>query len=183
MLTSISPRMSPGSKEEPTVDLLMGCHEQIRHFTAMSARLATAVDQPSHEIAQAAEALIRHFTISLPLHEADENESLHPRLRRAAPAAMAAASEEMVRQHVSIDAVVAELLPLWTLVQRDPHKLRDVASQMADKSRQLQELWDTHLSLEEQTVFPAMQEFLSTQELEAIRDEMQSRRASPASGR
>lgn len=177
MLTSIRPQIPAANTEENAVDLLMGCHERIRHFTAMSARLASAVDQPAHEIAEAAEALRRYFTISLPLHEADENESLHPRLRRAAPAAIAAASEDMVRQHADIDVVVAQLLPLWETVLHEPHKLREISAVMAEKTRQLQQLWDTHLMLEEQTIFPAMHHFLSPQELEAIRKEMQRRRA------
>jgi iron-sulfur cluster repair protein YtfE (RIC family) len=177
MLTSISAGTSASNQEEIAFGLLMGCHERIRYFTAMSSRLATAEDQPAPQIEQAAGALVRYFTVSLPLHEADENESLHPRLRSAASAAVAAASEEMVRQHAGIDAVVAELLPLWEKVQREPHQLHNLAAAMAENTCRLQELWDTHLKLEEQTVFPAMQQFLSPQELETIREEMHRRRA------
>lgn len=102
---------------------------------------------------------------------------MYPRLRRAAPATLAAAAEGMVRQHAGIDALVAEMLLLWAEVQREPRKLSDVAAAIAERSRRLQELWDTHLELEERKVFPAMQQFLSPQELEAVREEMQRRRA------
>jgi len=42
--------------------------------------------------------------------------------------------------------------------------------------KQLQQLWTTHLRLEEQDVVNAMRAFLSEQDLEAIEAEMRARR-------
>lgn len=177
MLTSISAPTPVAKKEESAAELLIGCHNRIRHFTAMSAALAEAGSRPLREIADAAQAIHRYFSVALPLHEADENESLHPRLHKAAPAAIAAAADEMVRQHLGIDVLVDELLPLWDNLQREPQNLPVLAPALRDKTTWLLQLWDEHLALEEQTVFPAMQQFLSPQELEAIRQEMHRRRA------
>jgi hemerythrin-like domain-containing protein len=176
MLTAIK---SPSdTKIESAAELLLGCHERIRHFTAVSLRLAEAVSAPAEEVAGAAESVWRYFSIALPLHEADENQSLHPRLRVAAPEALAAASAEMVHQHLAIDVVVAELLPVWDTLRQRPERLPELAAVLAEKSHQLLALWETHLALEERTVFPAMQKYLSAAELDAIRDEMKARRTS-----
>src|SRR5512135_3248017 len=102
---------------EPTdpdpVDMLLACHSRIRNFTAIAHRLAEAKGAAAAEIANAAEAVHRYYTVALPLHEADENETVYPRLRAAMTAAGAPpeAVEAMVEQHGPIDALVAELVP------------------------------------------------------------------------
>src|SRR5690349_3574889 len=96
----------PTLKEETAVDALLGCHDRIRYFTDVSQKLASAVGPPAPDIASAAERIHRYFTVALPLHEADENVSLDPRLRRAArEERIAQASAEMVRQHKDINEV------------------------------------------------------------------------------
>ncbi len=179
MLTSI--KSPTAGKTETAADMLLGCHERIRHFTAVSTRLAGSADATADEIAAAAESVYRYFTVALPLHEADENVSLHPRLREAAPAALAAASEEMVRQHQAIDALIGELLPIWGTLQNHPDKLPQIAPKLAEKSHRLQQLWDVHLELEEETVFPAIAQCLSPAQQEAIVSEMRARRGNDAS--
>ncbi len=176
MLTAIKPLQAAADKTETAAEMLLGCHQRIRYFTAVSARLADADPRVTAEIAEAAEAVHRYFTVALPLHEADENESLHPRLSGAG-APVAIASEEMVRQHAGIDALVAELVPIWDSLRQTPERLSEMAEGLRERSRRLQQLWEEHLSLEEQTVFPAMERCLSPAELDAIRNEMKLRRA------
>ena len=62
------------------MDLLLGCHARIRHFTAVAVKLAHALAATSDEIRQAAEVVHRYYSVSLPLHEADEDQTLRPRL-------------------------------------------------------------------------------------------------------
>src|SRR5437762_12814931 len=76
-----------GSAEEPSdiVDLLIACHERIRFFVDLARRLADAHDLPADEIRDAAMRVVRYFSESLPLHVADEEESIMPRLSGRAP--------------------------------------------------------------------------------------------------
>ena len=68
------------SKTQDAVDLLIGCHQRIRHFTGVAMKLAHAQGASPEEVTQAAAGAHRYYTVSLPLHEADEEDTLRPRL-------------------------------------------------------------------------------------------------------
>ena len=79
MLNQISPA-KPQNKSEDAVDLLTGCHDRIRHFTGVAVKLAHAQGESPEQIVQAAAGVHRYYAISLPLHEADEEQTVRPRL-------------------------------------------------------------------------------------------------------
>jgi iron-sulfur cluster repair protein YtfE (RIC family) len=169
---------SPGETTEDAVSMLLGCHERIRHFAGMAVRLASSVALPPVEISSTAEKLHRYFTIALPLHEADENESLHPRLRAASPEGELAgpAVDAMVEQHRSIDEIVERLVPLCELLMSNPAMHEVLAPELRQLSTALQQMFDSHLKLEEETIFPAMRRYLTDEQLAEILGEMRSRR-------
>jgi hemerythrin-like domain-containing protein len=164
--------------EQGAIELLLACHQRIRHFSGVAVRLAHSPDSDKDEIVQAADGLYRYFTVALPLHEADENLSVHPRLRRAVPEGELAgpAADAMLDQHQAIDELVERLLPLWVLTRANPGKLPEVASEMCAIAGRLREIFDLHLKLEEETIFPALQKYLSEADLGEIVREMQARR-------
>jgi len=82
----------------------------------------------------------------------------------------------MVDQHLAIDEVVERLIPLWTMVKAAPDKLPELSGEMCGLAQRLQELFDAHLRLEEETIFPALQKYLPQPELDVIVQEMQARR-------
>jgi len=172
-------KISP-SKTSPqgSIELLLACHQRIRHFSGVAVQLAHAQGATAPEIAQASDGLYRYFSVALPLHEADENLSVHPRLRRAVPEGELAgpAADAMVDQHLAIDELVERLLPLWVLTRSNPEKLPEVAGEMCAIAARLREIFDAHLKLEEETIFPALRKFLSQNELDEIVQEMQERR-------
>ncbi|MGH9413356.1 MAG: hemerythrin domain-containing protein [Terriglobales bacterium] len=154
------------------IDLLLGCHCRIRHFTTMARRLAEP-EAPSDQIPAAARAVYRYYKVALPLHEADENQSVYPRLRAAAPPGdLADANQAMVDQHVSIDRIIAELLPQWEALEQHP----GTAPATAAAAQRLDEAWRDHLELEERLIFPALRAHLSQEDRTAIRQEMIARR-------
>jgi iron-sulfur cluster repair protein YtfE (RIC family) len=161
---------------EDAVDLLLACHERIRNFTATAARLAAAADPPAAEVAQAAAGLLRYFTVALPLHEADENLSMYPRLRDAAPPEVIAALDAMLEEHRSINAVVQRMKPLLQALELDPARLHLLAGELADCARQLEAFFTAHLKLEEEVIFPAIRLYLPADSREAILAEMRQRR-------
>ena len=178
MNLQISSQAQTPAAEQDAVDMLLACHNRIRSFTAIAHRLATVQGAAPAEIANAAAAVHRYYTVALPLHEADENETVYPRLRDAIAASGAPpdAVEAMVEQHGPIDELIAQLVPLWEQAQRAPQQLPDLAPQMATRCARLQELWQEHLALEEETVFPAIRRLLDPATLRQMRDEMRARR-------
>ena len=61
-------------------DLLLDCHERIRHFSTLAVRLARE-DASDDERRGVAAGVARYFEQALPLHVRDEDESILPRLR------------------------------------------------------------------------------------------------------
>ncbi len=183
MITSIKLGEAPALERDP-VDMLTACHQRIRSFTAIALRLAELCDtglrpvsEMAAEIANAAQAVHRYYSIALPLHEADENESLYPRLRQALSAGEELrAVEDMVAQHGPLNQVIARLLPRWHELRGAPEKLVSFSTEMLADSRRLLELWNRHLALEENVVFPLIRARLNADALGAIYAEMKRRR-------
>jgi iron-sulfur cluster repair protein YtfE (RIC family) len=178
MLTSISVISIPGSQDaspSTALDMLQGCHARIRHFVQLSHTLAGATASSPSQIAEAATALHRYFSQSLPLHEADENESLFPRLRELGGAARDAATI-MIAEHHGIDELVAALLSTCLILQEEPARLAELSGHLRHLATSLDRVFLAHLEMEEKILFPAL-ESLSPEVHEAILDEMQKRRS------
>lgn len=175
MFSNIQIAASKSSEPEDAISLLLGCHQRIRHFTQVAFRLARISDVPATDRAAAARSVLRYFQIALPLHEADENQSIYPRLREKLRAGeLSEANEAMVRQHTEIDDIIAKLIPLWQGMAESGERPMD--SLLLKLTERLRQLWEIHLSLEEQQVIPALRDHLTSEDLGTIRAEMSARR-------
>jgi hemerythrin-like domain-containing protein len=169
------------SEAQSPLAMLLGCHARIRHFMQLSRSLAEAQDVPHLEIADAASAIFRYFSHALPLHEADENETLFPRLCAALPHGLVReAAETMVEQHKAIDELTEELLSLCASLKRDPERLPLVARRLEHVTFALDKIFAAHLRLEETVVFPFLDELLSSAQMEEMLFEMNQRRRTPS---
>jgi hemerythrin-like domain-containing protein len=167
------------TRTESPLKMLLDCHERIRHFIQVAQKLAQANNVPVSQIAEAAGNVHRYFSISLKLHEQDEDVTLHPRMRGKESVAKDAAdsSNAMVIQHQTIDDVVTRLLPIWERVATDPVALSSFDSQTTALTNRLAELMEGHLRLEEEQVFPAIERLFNAEEQSEMADEMRARRA------
>ena len=178
MLTKISGRSPQDAPADSTpLEMLQSCHARIRHFVRLSRTLVEAADAPHYEIAEAAGALVRYFSHALPLHEADENETLFPLLHNASPlgSPLREAAKAMVEQHQAIDELVPELLSLCDLIRRQPQYLPGLACRLQLVTAALDQIFASHLNMEETVIFPALQHFTPAQ-IAKISREMQQRR-------
>ncbi len=176
MLNEIKLGASP-PVERDAVDMLLACHQRIRNFTGIALRLVEVEGAGPEEVANAAEAVHRYYTVALPLHEADENESVYPRMRKVLSQENdARALELMVEQHGPIDELVARLVPLWNELRASPAKLPVLQGELRVHAARLLELWKEHLSLEEEIVFPLIRKSLPAEDLAAVHREMKQRR-------
>ena len=162
-------------EEEATAPgMLRGCHRRIRHFAALASRLAASPDAPAGEIADAAASIHRYFTVALPLHHADEEESIRPRLPRTPGLERALAS--MQEQHQGLETRLATLVPLWSGLAAQPETAGGLAESVRRATADFEAACEEHLHLEEEAIFPAIDELPST-EIDAILSEMRARRA------
>jgi len=152
-------------------DRLVDCHARIRSFCALARRLSAG--GPAAGTREAAEQLHRYFSIALPLHVRDEDESVRPRLERIADPVVDAALAAMSAEHVEADAGLAELLEQWSAIAREPSDARCLAT--AGRAAWLDAYMLRHLEAEETRIFPALDR-LPRAEHDAIVAEMQARR-------
>jgi iron-sulfur cluster repair protein YtfE (RIC family) len=171
-----TPRLRATPPEDSVVEALAACHERIRWFAALAQTLAVRVDAAAADRAEAAAAVIRYFTVALPLHAADEDLALAPRLRALGPRvddALAAMTAEHLDHAPLLAAVLA---PCRAIVAAPtgpaPRELGAAADALAAA-------FATHLAEEEAVVFPAVA-VLPAHDLAAIRAEMFARRAPPS---
>jgi iron-sulfur cluster repair protein YtfE (RIC family) len=177
MLNQISPAKPQPKTPEDAVDLLTGCHDRIRHFTGVAVKLAHARGSATEEIRQAAAGVHRYYTVSLPLHEADEEDTLRPRLESISDGKVRHALMAMSDQHMAIDELLERLLPLLVMVRNHPDALSGAGAEMCSITEALDEMFRAHLQMEEEVIFPAIRTALAaTQQAEMVR-EMQGRRA------
>jgi iron-sulfur cluster repair protein YtfE (RIC family) len=176
MLTQITMPRPTNQAAEDAFDLLMGCHERIRHFTATVNKLAHAQSASAFEIRQTADGVYRYYSVSLPLHETDEEVTVRPRLDAVADARVRHALAAMHDQHLAIDELIERLLPLLQLVERNPAALQETGGEMCAITKALDEVFGAHLQLEEEVIFPVIRLALSEQARTEMLAEMKARR-------
>jgi hypothetical protein len=166
-------------KDEPKgpVEALLACHDRIRAFSDLALRLVTTRSASSSEITDAAARVERYFRIALPLHVADEEESLRPRLV-ALDATIERALDAMSAEHATIEAALAELVPHWATIAADACALEGLRGGLVGETGRLHEVFAEHLANEEAAIFRFIDE-LAKVEQTAIAREMQSRRTTP----
>ena len=176
MLNQITSPRAANQPPESALDLLLGCHQRIRHFTATAAKLAHAQGATQDEIRMAAAGVYRYYSVSLPLHEADEEDSLRPRLVSVGSERVNHALAAMHDQHQAIDELIERLLPLLLMVERNPAAVELAGGEMCAISKALEEIFTAHLQLEEEVIFPAIDQSLPAEARAAMLSEMQARR-------
>ena len=93
------------------VDLLLECHTRIRLFTALAARLGGARGVSHGEIQDTAFRVRRYFSEALPLHVADEEDSIFPRLAgEDQNLELQAALNRMKQEHTAHEPLICSLV-------------------------------------------------------------------------
>lgn len=175
MLNQISPARK-STAENTAVELLVGCHHRIKHFTSVATKLAHAQAATHDEIRSAADSVYRYYSVSLPLHEADEEDSLRPRLDKLPDERVHHALAAMHDQHMAIDDLLERLLPLLRLVGNNPATLADTGAEMCSITKALSEMFSAHLQMEEEVIFPAIDAQLTEDDRAELVNEMRTRR-------
>lgn len=177
MPIQIRRRVAEAAPATDAAGLLLECHVRIRDFIATALRLTTAHALPPEEIAAAAAGVHRYFAEALPLHAADEDASIAPRLRLHAPGPeVLAALDAMTREHQEHQAPLRRLLARWAELAADPASIARDDDTWRDDTRDLEAQFQQHLAAEEAVIIPAMRRaFDAAVDAELVR-EMRARR-------
>jgi len=170
------------SFSEPT-GLLSDCHRRIESFLGVLEAVGRVIDRaPDEEVARALSAALGYFREAAPKHTADEEASLFPRMRRLLDPEVQAALLQL--EHLEHDHRAAD--PLHAQVERLGRKyLAEEKLEAAEVAEyrgaiaRLRAIYEQHIRLEDEVVFPLAKRVLPAAEKSAIAAEMARRRQAP----
>jgi hemerythrin-like domain-containing protein len=168
--------------------LLSDCHRRIEKFLNL---LLTVVRQTagaslSGEERTALEIALRYFREAAPKHTRDEEESLFPRLRalQTSRAQEALARLEALHQeHEMATLAHQEVESLCSQWLADDSLPVAAAGRLSQQLESLKELYEKHIAVEEQEIFPLAQALLEDSALKQMASEMAERRGLDLSAR
>jgi hemerythrin-like domain-containing protein len=168
----------PDSGFDDPIGMLKDCHRRIEHFLHI---LCVVVKQAAgrtltDEENAAIQAALNYFCTGGQRHNADEEESLFPRLR-------AESSSEALQElsalendhhdasdlHAAADTLYTAWIEFGLLSSDDEQRLLLIA-------KQLKHLYEEHIQIEEKIVFPRAAEILDGRAIAAIGREFRARR-------
>jgi hemerythrin-like domain-containing protein len=168
----------PDSGYDDPLGMLQDCHRRIEHFLHLLHQIGTSTSCTAltPEAIKAVEAALQYFRTSGPKHNADEEESVFPRLRTGIAADKLEQIDRLERDHDraallhdSVDLLFSSWIANHELRAKDQQLLRD-------NLEQLQSIYTGHIKLEETIIFPLAARQLSPDAIEAIGQEFRQRR-------
>lgn len=167
------------SFSEPT-GLLSDCHRRIEMFLGSLVQVAPLLEKPLDADARTAmETSLRYFREAAPKHTADEEESLFPRLRRMDNPEVEAALgtlDPLERDHRRADSLHAQVNRLGRKCLNAGSLSSEDAREFAQAVAGLSSIYQEHIRIEDELVFPVAGRMLSSSDKAAIAAEMAARR-------
>lgn len=161
--------------------MLGACHERVRRSLLLLVRLQAHLAQrgADDEAKNAAQDILRYFSVAAPAHHMDEERHIVPTLLQSEDPEHVQTANRMLLDHIRINSAWRGLEPL----------LREVEAGQAPQARDLAaasdlflRLHDDHLGLEDGIAFPVARkrvEAAGDNAVAAMGEEMASRRRVP----
>jgi hemerythrin-like domain-containing protein len=172
--------VTKSAKPEEPLALLTECHRRIEMFLNRMQRIAMEGGSLTGDRKNAFASSITFFEQMLPKHASDEEESLFPRMRECRtpelehvlPALEALESDHQKAEtlHAQVERLAARWLADEVLDATEMELLRTALNDLAS-------LYEAHIAVEEEKVFPLAVKILPREEQEEVRREMARRRA------
>jgi hemerythrin-like domain-containing protein len=161
--------------------MLSDCHRRVERFLQALIEVTNQAKGESFTTEQKAafENGLRYFKEAAPKHTADEEESLFPRLRATRRPDMVQLMERIAAlesDHGTAAEAHREVERLGRKWLRDGRLAEPDAGRLSEQLAKLAELYQRHIHLEDNEVFPAAATMLSADDRKAIGAEMALRR-------
>jgi hemerythrin-like domain-containing protein len=156
-------------------------HRRIEEQLGELQRAATAIVRERGGTAELAvvDGVLAYMERSVARHEADEEESLFPRLRATAAAReLAPLLQDLIADHVHQRHIVKQMRSLQDRWPSNGPDARSGAS-LVTLVNELVRAYRSHIEREDKELYPAANEHLKPAERQAIRTEMGRRRGGP----
>lgn len=147
----------------------MACHRKIEERLATLERAAAALADQPEEAAAALRSAVRFLDTNGAWHTLDEDESVFPRLRPLLSVGELAAMYALEGQHGEAESLFSELKAALAGLPAATASIPPLVERFAEHYR-------NHIRLEEETLIPMADRFLTEADLTAIAAEMKDRR-------
>jgi hemerythrin-like domain-containing protein len=180
-----------GAKPSPTfeqpIELLSDCHRRVESFlkaliVVTNQRAGGDLSTPQRDALQTA---LRYFREAAPKHTADEEESLFPQMRSIGSAEAEAALAKIAALEADHEAAEPDHALVEALGQKwlEQNELQaDEVSQLRQALHRLQQMYERHIAIEDNEVFPLAKRVLDKQRLDQVGREMAARRGARFQG-
>ena len=168
----------PDSGFDDPLGMLTDCHRRIEHFLHILCIVAdrAAARAMTDEEAAAVQASLQYFRVGGQRHNADEEQSLFPRLRAVCAAEDASEISGLESDHQEagvLHAGIEELYESW--IENGAMGVGD-QERLSLMTQRLKDLYQQHIQLEEQVVFPRATKILDAKNVAAMGKEFRARR-------
>lgn len=171
----------PDSGFDDPIGMLKDCHRRIESFLGILCLVCRRASgrSLSGEERDAVEAALRYFDVSGPRHNADEEESVFPRLRAHSSAVLEDVHrlEADHRDAEKLHNQVASLYRAWIADAALDPASQQLLLECTDK---LERIYRDHIRLEEEVVFPRASEVFDKATLQSVGTEFKARRSQDA---
>lgn len=159
--------------------MLEACHERVQRTLKLLVRLQAHVQQNGcdEQARQAAQDVVRYFDLAAPLHHQDEELHVFPSVLAQEDCELTVAVTQLVEQHRQMENMWAELrIALASVVLGEGAGQRPFAAFPKDSVAAFVALYDAHIRLEEDLVYPSANSYLDPLKRNAMGAEMKRRR-------
>ena len=169
---------NPDSGFDDPIGMLKDCHRRIEHFLNILCLVADRahVRSLTGEERSAIQAALQYFHAGGERHNADEEESLFPRLRGEPSSSdleeihrLESDHHHAADLHESVDWLFTAWISAGTLESDEQQRL-------LSETRLLKQLYGEHIQVEERIVFPHALQVLDSRTIAAIGQEFRNRR-------
>ena len=164
---------------DPT-HLLSDCHRRIEMFLRVLEGVAEFVDRPpSEDVIRSLASALHYFSEAAPKHNADEEESLFPRLHRMQTSEVQSVLAELDRleeEHCWAAPLHERIKRLGEQYISERHLCAAEVEAFRSDVALLAMMYAHHIEIEDRTVFPLADRLLSDADKSAIAGEMAKRR-------
>lgn len=173
---------APAVGFEQPFEMLHVCHERVQRTLDLLARLINHIEQQGHDASSrsAASDVLRYFDLAAPLHHADEETHVFPRLLAQDDPAQCQAVHRLLQEHREMETTWTALRPWLVEVagsEAGPQAGVPVSAEVQATARHFAELYAGHLICEERWAFKQARAGLSEDALAQMGRSMQARRS------
>jgi hemerythrin-like domain-containing protein len=169
----------PDAGFDDPIGMLKDCHRRIEQFLHLLCLVVERAPgrQLTAEEGAAVESALHYFRVGGQRHTADEEESLFPRMRaEKATGGALKEIEALEAQHREADELHLAVDKLYTAWSGGASLSKDDEQRLRAATQRLKQLYEGHIKIEENLVFPRAAESLDDKAIAAIGAEFRERR-------